>query len=77
MVGGMIIFFLRGVLVNEVKADNVIKQRPIVVNKCMDEGISIASTTKEWRFKTVNGKKYMRLYDLLNEKWLTDWIPCK
>ncbi len=76
MAGGMFIFLLGGIWVNEVKADNAIKQSPMVVNKYVDEKISIASTTKEWRYKTVNGKRYMRLYDLLNEKWLTDWIPC-
>lgn len=29
-----------------------------------------------WMYKTVNGKRYVRLYDATNEKWLTDWILC-
>ena len=27
-----------------------------------------------WVYKTVNGKKYKRLYDTSTKKWLTDWI---
>ena len=27
-----------------------------------------------WEYKTVNGKKYKRLYDTSTKKWLTDWI---
>lgn len=29
-----------------------------------------------WVVKKENGKKYRRLYDATNEKWLTDWILC-
>ncbi len=29
-----------------------------------------------WRFKTVNGQRYRRLYDTDKEIWLTPWIPC-
>lgn len=30
-----------------------------------------------WYFKEENGKKYRRLYDATNQKWLTDWILCE
>ena len=29
-----------------------------------------------WYYKQENGKKYRRLYDATNQKWLTDWILC-
>lgn len=29
-----------------------------------------------WMYKEVDGKRYVRLYDATNEKWLTDWILC-
>ena len=28
-----------------------------------------------WIYKTVNGKKYKRLYNIKSNRWLTDWIP--
>ena len=28
-----------------------------------------------WIYKTVNGKKYKRLYNSKTNRWLTDWIP--
>ena len=28
-----------------------------------------------WIYKTVNGKKYKRLYNQKTNQWLTDWIP--
>lgn len=28
-----------------------------------------------WIYKTVNGKKYKRLYNTKSNRWLTDWIP--
>ena len=30
-----------------------------------------------WYFKEENGKKYRRLWDATNQKWLTDWILCE
>lgn len=29
-----------------------------------------------WIKKEINGKRYRRLWDATNKKWLTDWIPC-
>lgn len=29
-----------------------------------------------WYYKEENGKKYRRLYDATDQKWLTDWILC-
>lgn len=34
------------------------------------------STQYRWYYKIENGKKYRRLWDATNEKWLTDWILC-
>ncbi|WP_314065976.1 hypothetical protein [uncultured Vagococcus sp.] len=28
----------------------------------------------EWRFKTVDGKVYKRLFDYTNQKWIGDWL---
>ena len=36
--------------------------------------INKAKTT--WYYKIVDGKKYMRLFDESNGKWLTPWILC-
>ena len=30
-----------------------------------------------WHYKEVDGKKYRRLYDAMNQEWLTDWILCE
>lgn len=38
--------------------------------------ITPRATQYEWRYKIENGKKYRRLWDATNEKWLTDWILC-
>lgn len=29
-----------------------------------------------WKMKVENGKKYTRLWDMVNARWVTDWIPC-
>lgn len=29
-----------------------------------------------WRYKTINGKLYKRLYNYTKKKWVGDWIPC-
>lgn len=28
-----------------------------------------------WYYKEVDGVKYMRLWDMLNRRWVTDWFP--
>lgn len=30
-----------------------------------------------WAFKTVNGKKYKRLFNCETKEWVTDWILVK
>lgn len=29
----------------------------------------------EWRFKTVNGITYMRLYNTSTHSWVGEWVP--
>jgi len=29
-----------------------------------------------WRYKTVDGKLYKRLYDYTNQKWIGEWELC-
>lgn len=41
-----------------------------------NEYASTRSTTYRWVYKKENGKKYARLYDATNERWVTDWILC-
>lgn len=31
----------------------------------------------EWRYKTINGKLYKRLYNISQDKWVGDWILVK
>ncbi len=38
--------------------------------------IAPQSTQYIWYYKTEKGKKYRRLWDTTNGKWLTDWILC-
>lgn len=38
------------------------------------EGIHTLSNNIGWRFKTVNGKTYKRLYNYSKNKWIGDWI---
>ena len=40
------------------------------------DGADTRSATTVWYYKVENGKKYRRLYDATNGKWLTDWILC-
>ena len=42
---------------------------------CPKDTISPCNNYTYWIRKTINGKPYKRLYDFLNKKWLTDWIP--
>ncbi len=30
----------------------------------------------EWHYKDVDGQRYKRLWDITNQIWVTDWIPC-
>lgn len=39
-----------------------------------DANISPQSDDIGWRYKTVNGKKYMRLYNYSTNQWIGDWI---
>lgn len=29
----------------------------------------------EWVYKTINGKKYKRLWNATQGRWITDWLP--
>ena len=42
-----------------------------------EETANVKSSNLVWHYKKQNGKKYRRLYDTSNKKWLTDWILCK
>lgn len=39
-----------------------------------DVGVETFSADTKWYYKVENGKTYKRLYDLVDGKWLTDWI---
>lgn len=44
----------------------------------IEEGtVNTRATQYEWYYKVVDGKYYRRLYDLTNQKWVTDWILCE
>lgn len=59
-----LVFIMPFVNTTEVKAD--IAQ--------IDEGVEECSTYV-WVYKEVDGVKYMRLWDQLYLRWITDWIP--
>lgn len=65
--------------VQKAYADTVAWESAVETVALHDNGESnnLMATKLEWHYKTINGKKYMRLYDAYNERWLTDWILCK
>lgn len=65
--------------VQNVYAETVVWKSAIetMVSKEAGGSNNLMSTTLEWHYKTINGKKYMRLYDAYHRRWLTDWILCK
>ncbi|MBS7578438.1 MULTISPECIES: hypothetical protein [unclassified Enterococcus] len=36
--------------------------------------ITLRKSIIEWRFKTIDGKLYKRLYDYTTNTWIGDWI---
>ena len=45
-----------------------------IVTAAAKPGDSTQAEETIWYFRTVNGKKQMRLWSLTYGKWLTDWI---
>lgn len=39
------------------------------------EGIQPMSDEYKWHYKTINGKRYKRLYNVTKHMWESDWIP--
>lgn len=42
-----------------------------------DSGIELQKANIYWRFKTVNGRVYKRLFDYDKNMWLGEWIIVK
>ena len=36
---------------------------------------TVRNTNVVWAYKTVNGKRYKRLYNTATKQWIGDWIP--
>ena len=36
---------------------------------------AVRNTNVVWAYKTVNGKRYKRLYNTATKQWIGDWIP--
>ena len=34
------------------------------------------SDTYKWVYKTIDGQKYKRLWNINKSQWVTDWIAC-
>lgn len=76
MVGTATILLVSSGLAKEAKAATFEQKNSESMAYSTKEGAIVYSTKKVWVYKTVNGKKYMRLYDTQREIWLTDWILC-
>lgn len=46
----------------------------IVANAARIETATTYGSSYTWYYKEVDGKKYMRLWDETNHRWVTDWI---
>lgn len=79
-VGKLVVGMLMGMLVCNASSIQVAAAMPdgTVEMEAADQTISdgVYSSDLIWMTKTENGKKYKRLYDKKNKKWLTDWILC-
>lgn len=54
---------------------------PVMATECPPDNNSPATVQPrinetEWRYRTYNGKKQMRLWSNTEGRWLTDWIDC-
>lgn len=67
-----ITFICSTIVINSFTISNHINACPLNV----DESFFISPQKNDcvWYYKTVNGKKYKRLYDTVSHKWVTDWI---
>lgn len=41
----------------------------------LDQEIQPMADSYEWKYKTTNGKRYRRLYNVTKHSWVGDWIP--
>ncbi|MCI8528143.1 MAG: hypothetical protein HFH82_03155 [Lachnospiraceae bacterium] len=46
----------------------------LTVQASEDAGIQPLADVKEWRATLINGRKYIRLYNLTKQQWEGDWI---
>lgn len=51
---------------------------PIPDNICVDSKTTITpySDNIQWRYKSINGVLYKRLYNYTRKQWIGEWIKC-
>lgn len=48
----------------------------VIAEQVVPGDAEVNANITRWYYKTVNGKRYRRLYDETDQEWLTDWILC-
>ena len=76
---GGVIFLMGGVLYTPIIQVEAVDQFGMYVQCSTEESEAVSTRAAQlvWYYKVEGGKKYRRLYDATNQKWLTEWILCE